>query len=169
MSVIDSEDFVCEASAAIQGAARILTSGKPAFSLRCVESEEELSQVVKSVVASGDDSVALLQVFEHKLRSYVPQPCWLLMTLVTTNSPCVSYLIDLVRFKTVMRSSVGQLTKCAAILKVVESGAVLNKLFKEFGCETHNVIVAQKALETTSCHSTVLIEQDFRVRPPSQS
>lgn len=66
-----------------------------------------------------------------------------------------------------MQATVGLLTKTASILKVVESTTVLSKLYKEFNCETHNVVVAQKALETTSCNATVMIEQDFRVRPPS--
>ena len=80
------------------------------------------------------------------------------MSLVQSDAPCNSYLIDLIRFKEALRTTVGLLTKSATILKVFESCSALNKLYKEFSCETHNVVVVQKALETTSCHSTVLIE-----------
>ena len=62
----------------------------------------------------------------------------------------------------------GTLCKSAAVLKIVESSKTLAKLYKDFGCQTLNTLIVQKAHETSSCHSSVLIEQDFRVRPPSQ-
>ena len=64
-----------------------------------------------------------------------------------------------------MGKTVGAITRVVTILKVVESQAILNKLLTEFNCYTLNVILAQKPVETSDCYSTVLIRQDYRIRP----
>lgn len=69
------------------------------------------------------------------------------------------------RFKEVIGATVGQVCEAISILKIVINHATLTKLYKDFNCPTLNVVVAQKDLETSSCYSTVLIEQDYRVRP----
>ena len=56
-----------------------------------------------------------------------------------------------------------------SILKIVESQSTLDKLFLEFKCYTLNVILAQRPIESTNSISSVLIEQDYRVRPLPQS
>jgi len=74
-------------------------------------------------------------------------------------------LIDAIRFKAKISETVGVLTKSVMILKVVESQAILEKLVTEFNCHTLNVILAHKPVETQDCYSTVLIKQDYRIRP----
>ena len=74
-------------------------------------------------------------------------------------------MIDAIRFKAIMGKTVGTVTRVATILKVVESQAILRKLLSEFNCYTLNVILAQKPVETSDYYSTVLIMQDYRIRP----
>ena len=111
--------------------------------------------------------MVLVQSYEHKLRSYKPFQCWLLLTVVDSSMGASnqSYLIDTLRFKEVIGVTVGLVCKTISILKIVVNQATLTKLYKEFNCPTLNVVLAQKDLETSSCYSTVLIEQDYRVRP----
>ena len=128
-SIIDTDKFAGEVKAVIESAMQILAQVKqPAPQLRRVESEQELHAVCQSL-ASGEHAVAFLSLFEHKLRSYKPLSCWLLMSVVRSSDACNTYLIDLMRFKGSIASSLGLLSKAVSVLKVVESSKILTKLF----------------------------------------
>ena len=133
-----------------------------------MESEDELRSFCQQLVADSD-SVVLLQAYEHGLRSYRPFQCWLLLTVLKTETGVQSFLIDAIRFKDCISATVGAVCKAARILKVIESQNILEKLFTEFNCYTLNVVLVQRPIESSNCYSTILIEQDYRIRPVSQS
>jgi len=107
----------------------------------------------------------LLQSCEHRLRSYRPITCWLLISVFTKDQQTQSFLIDAIRLKHNLAAALNLVTKAVQIVKVVEQASLAAKLWREFGCQTLNIVLVQKAVETTSCFSTVLIEQDYRIRP----
>ena len=95
---LESDDFQIQAKIAIENAASVLTQGKQTFSLRCIETTDELQSVCASLAAESS-CVVLLQSYEHKLRSYKPFQCWLLLSVVTSESVCTSYLVDCQRLR----------------------------------------------------------------------
>ena len=60
------------------------------FKLRVVESEDELRQICDSIIAGADDKncgrTVLMQSYEHKLRSFEPFQCWILMSVISTGA-----------------------------------------------------------------------------------
>ena len=142
---------------------------QPAISqMRVVESEDELKNLCSEIARDGD-SIVLLQAFEHDLRSYQPFQCWLLLTVVKGQSIVRSFLVDAIAFKESIYSSVGAICRAPAILKVVESTKILEKLQTEFNCYILNVLVSQRPVETINYFSSILIKQDYRIRPANQS
>ena len=68
--------------------------------------------------------MVLLQAYEHRLRSYRPFQCWLLMTVIEkkTAQPAIkSYLIDSIRFKDSIKDTIGAICRDTSILKLVEA------------------------------------------------
>ena len=90
--------------------------------MRVIETEDELAQLCQGIVRdSSSEAVVLLQSFDHKLRSYQPIQCWILLTVLTFREGAMSYLIDSVGFKDSLGATLGAVCKTADILKVVES------------------------------------------------
>ena len=68
--------------------------------------------------------MVLLQAYEHRLRSYRPFQCWLLMTVIekkTAQPEVKSYLIDSIRFKDSIKDTIGAICRDTSILKLVEA------------------------------------------------
>ena len=134
-----------------------------------IESEGELRKLCEQLTTDAD-GVVLLQSYEHRLRSYRPFQCWLLLTVIKTQQTASqSFLIDVVKHRECIGTTIGKICKCLSILKIVESQNILEKLFLEFNCYTLNVVLAQRPIESTNCYSTILIEQDYRIRPVAKS
>ena len=55
-----------------------------------------------------------------------------------------SYLIDSIRFKDLIKETVGAICRDTSILKLVEAQALPDKLLAEFGCFTLNVVLCQR-------------------------
>lgn len=79
--------------------------------------------------------MVLLQSYDHKLRSYKSFQCWILLTVLGVRESPKSYLVDAVSFKECIGSTIGAVCKTVDILKIVESQAIQDKLFTEFGCQ----------------------------------
>ena len=163
---MNSDQFIAQTNNSLAHASSIIkeTNGQPNSHIRVVESEEELRGICQQLVADSD-SVVLLQAYEHGLRSYRPFQCWLLLTVLKAQNGVQSFLIDAVRYKDSIGATVGAVCKATSILKVIESQNILEKLYTEFNCYTLNVVLAQRPIESTNCYSTILIEQDYRIRP----
>lgn len=83
----------------------------------------------------------------------------------TTATTVKTFIIDAIKFKTKLSVTVGAVTRAPTILKVIETQTVLEKLKREFGCTMQNTVVEERRVETSDCNSTVLIRQDYRLRP----
>ena len=86
--------------------------------------------------------------------------CWLQVTVLHGKiSATTRYIIDTVKIKEVaFQTSLGEICKDAANLKVFESSQALEKMLTKFKCQVRNTLLAKKSQETLNCHSTVLIE-----------
>ena len=139
------------------------------ISPKVVGSELELTQACAQATQDGA-SLVILKSFEHSLRSYRPITCWLLMTVISTENSVASaqtFMIDAVKLNSKFSETVGLITSTPHILKVVETAELVEKLETEFGCRVKTVVLEEERIETSDCHSTVLIKQDYRLRPAS--
>ncbi len=132
-----------------------------ASSLRVIETIEELQSLLSARQSTYD--VVVLQSYEHKLRSYKPFQCWLLLSVLQSSeteekTQVKTYLIDTLRFKDTLKASLGLLCRDVSVLKVVEAASLLQKLEEYFSCKMVNVMEISAPVETSNCYSTVLIE-----------
>ena len=76
-----------------------------------------------------------------------------------------SYLVDAIALKDLVADYMADFMENTSLLKIVDDQSTVTKLHEEFDCYPLNVILSSRPLEKADYSSSVLSQQDYRVRP----